>query len=226
MAVWVFGVPRSTALQPTSPVMESKSLLSQVMPSLDLTPDTGEALQHLSTMLQAEQEMAEEGLYAMSQKSLSQSMDKKSLSLLREACADVRDKARLNTVMGPHAGDWLHVVPSPSLGLQLRAQEFRVSVLYRLGEPVFDKEGPCVACGQLSDRHGDHAVGCASRGERISRHNHLRDALFSTAVKAQLGPLREQRALLPGADARPADVLLPHFDGGRDMAVPEEDGIP
>jgi len=32
---------------------------------------------------------------------------------------------------------------------------------------------------------------CESGGERISRHNALRDALFDTAVAAGLGPTKE-----------------------------------
>ena len=85
--------------------------------------------------------------------------------------------------------------------------------------PVFDRDGPCIAeCGLFSDRMGDHSVGCASRGERIARHNHLRDALYSTAQSAQLGPLREECALLPGKE-RPADVLLPNAAGGRHEAL-------
>ena len=89
------------------------------------------------------------------------------------------------------AGDWLNVVPSQVLGLQLRGQEFRIAVLYRLGAPVFSSEGPCLACGAPSDRLGDHAVGCASRGGRIVKHNHLQDALFNTEASTQLAPLRE-----------------------------------
>ena len=60
---------------------------------------------------------------------------------------------------------------------------------------------------------------CASRGERIARHNHLRDALFHSAVTASLAPLREERALLPGVESCPADVLLPHFSRGRHCAI-------
>ena len=101
----------------------------------------------------------------------------------------------------------------------MRPPEFRVSVLYRLGMPVFAGDGPCIACGQFSDSLGDHAVGCASQGERIARHNHLRDALYSTAQSAQLAPLKEERAMLPGGD-RPADVLVPHWGaGGRHLAI-------
>ena len=38
-------------------------------------------------------------------------------------------------------------------------------------------------------------------------------------MRAGLGPTREGRFLLPGDDRRPADVLLPHWDAGRDGAL-------
>ena len=41
-----------------------------------------------------------------------------------------------------HSGDWLNVVPCPALGLQLRPPEFRTAVLYRLGMPVYQADGP------------------------------------------------------------------------------------
>ena len=49
----------------------------------------------------------------------------------------------------------------------------------------------------------------------------LRNALYHTAVSANLAPLCEERALLPGdhSQARPADVMIPHFAGGLHMAV-------
>ena len=61
---------------------------------------------------------------------------------------------------------------------------------------------------------GNHAISCRAQGECIAtRHNHLRDALFHTAVSASLAPLREEKALLPGLNQRPADILLPNFSG-------------
>ena len=61
---------------------------------------------------------------------------------------------------------------------------------------------------------------CAGRGgERIARHNALRDALHDTAAAAGLAPQKEGRALLPGNDRRPADIFLPHWAGGRDAAL-------
>ena len=78
-----------------------------------------------------------------------------------------------------------------------------------------------MACGQpSSDIYADHEIYCGSQGERISHHNHLRDAVYQAAVSASLGPSREDRALLPGVEARPADVYVPLWaEGGRDMAL-------
>ena len=75
------------------------------------------------------------------------------------------------------------------------------------------------ACLRPSDIYGDHALCCGTGGERISRHNALRDAFYDTAVSAGLGPTREGRFLLPGADRRPADVMVPNWVGGRDAAL-------
>ena len=53
----------------------------------------------------------------------------------------------------------------------------------------------------------------------LEGHNHLRDALFDTAVAAGLGPTKEGRFLLPDDGRRPADVLVPNWAGGRDAAM-------
>ena len=66
---------------------------------------------------------------------------------------------------------------------------------------------------------GDHALGCGSHGERIARHNLLRDALHQAAGAASLAPVKEGRFLLPGQDARPADILIPGWSGGKDAAL-------
>ena len=100
----------------------------------------------------------------------------------------------------------------------MRSQEFLVAVHYRLGIPVFQADGPCPACNHPSDIYGDHALSCASNGERISRHNWLRDAIFDTAYRARLSPAHEVR-VLPGRAARPADVYIPVWHRGMDAAL-------
>ena len=84
---------------------------------------------------------------------------------------------------------------------------------------VYQTAGPCTACGEESDEFGDHAVGCGKEGERVYRHNVLRDALHETAKQASLAPAKEQSALIPGSQARPADVYIPGWANGRDAAL-------
>ena len=84
---------------------------------------------------------------------------------------------------------------------------------------IYDSAGSCPACGRYSDVLGDHGMVCGTGGERIARHNALRDALHDTAAAAGLAPQKEGRALLPGNDRRPADILLPGWAGGRDAAL-------
>ena len=91
----------------------------------------------------------------------------------------------------PCTGSWLSVVPSPALGLHLRAAELIPVLKYRLGIPVYTTDGPCPACSLPSDRMGDHSLGCAKTGDRIARHNILRDVIFETAASADLGPTNQ-----------------------------------
>ena len=53
---------------------------------------------------------------------------------------------------------------------------------------------------------------CAWQGERIARHNSLRDVLHSAAVSAALAPTKEGRALLPGQGEMPADIFIPRWE--------------
>jgi hypothetical protein len=163
-----------------------------------------------------------DSLQGVSQKAVSLKVDLHNHHQLSEHLStqgQTRDIARLASLGLPHAGDWLNVIPSPTLGLHLRSAEFTISVKYRLGGQVYHTTGQCPACQRPSDKEGDHAISCGSEGERISRHNHLRDTLYHTAVSACLGPTREDRALIPGSQARPADVLLPNWTGGKDTAL-------
>ena len=123
-----------------------------------------------------------------------------SVTLFQGASTD-REKARLNCVVSK--------VPSKALGLHLRKQEFLFAVKYRLGLRVFQSEGECPMdrCGAHSDAFGDHAIGCGLNGERIDRHNHIRDAVFSAASEAMLGPVR------------PADVYIPYWTQVKPTAI-------
>ena len=47
----------------------------------------------------------------------------------------------------------------------------------------------------------------------------VRDHLHDVAAAAGLGPRKEVRFLIPGNDSRPADVFLPHWKQGKDVAL-------
>ena len=116
----------------------------------------------------------------------------KLLSNLTREHGSVREVARLASVGFPHAGDWLNVVPCPALGLHLRSQEFIAAITkYRLGAKIYPTAGQCPASGNHSDCLRDRAMCCSSNGERISRQNVLRDALYTAAQSAALGSSKE-----------------------------------
>ena len=174
------------------------------------------------SVAQGEQEQVREAdLVGMTQRQMSVKVDLHQQQQLKEMVGEEedRERARLLSLTLDHAGDWLNTPPIKALGLHLRSPEFVLALKYRLGLPVYNSAGPCPACLRESDVHGDHAMCCGAGGERISRHNNLRDALFDTAVAAGLGPVREGRFLLPGTDRRPADVLVPNWVGGKDAAM-------
>ncbi len=54
----------------------------------------------------------------------------------------------------------------------------------------------CPKCSGVLDIFGDHAVGCAADGERIARHDRLRDTIFNCTQKAALAPVLEIRNIL------------------------------
>ena len=219
--------PAAHAASVLSTQLLVQSLLGpDVNPNATLNPDE-EPRPALSPRLLAalseaqEEEALVADLVGMNQHQISAKVDLHQQQLLLQGVGEdeLRELARLGSVCLPHSGDWLNTAPLTALGLHLRPMEFILAVKYRLGLNVYDREGPCPACLRFSDAKGDHAMCCGWGGERISRHNALRDALFDTAASAGLAPVKEGRFLLPGDDRRPADILVPNFAGGRDVAL-------
>jgi len=132
-----------------------------------------------------------------------------------------RDRARLNAVSLPHAGDWLLVPPIQGLNFKFSPSEFRDLVRYRLGIQVFEKGSACPMpkCKEFNDTMGDHAVVCSSTGQRIARHNAVRDVLFDAFRKAQVNPSTEDRGLL-GTDTNeaPGDIFVYNW-AGKQLAI-------
>ena len=153
----------------------------------------------------------------MNQRQLIAMVDESVQRSLNDMAESKRDQPHLQSLSLLNASVWLFAVTSPSLGLV--PPEFRTAVLYGVGRPAFPYDGLCGDCGQhTSKNYGDHEVGCAFHGERIARHNHLRDVISSTAQSANLGLLLEERDLIPGGD-QPANILLSNHAVGQHEAV-------
>ena len=151
------------------------------------------------------------------QNPLSLAIDEATEQRLLSSAPDTRSRALALSSGLSHAGDWLNV-PSVSLGLHLHDQEFRSSLRYWLGVPLHGVPYQCPECCCLADIYGDHQVACGGNGDRIARHNSLRDVIFA-AQAAALGPRREAPSLVPNSSSHPADILLPSWSQGRSAAL-------
>uniref|UniRef100_A0A1X7TH43 Uncharacterized protein n=1 Tax=Amphimedon queenslandica TaxID=400682 RepID=A0A1X7TH43_AMPQE len=118
-----------------------------------------------------------------------------------------------------HAGDWLLALPSPSLGLHFLDLEFKTCLRYWLGITLFSSDIVCPLYTRACDSLGDHSVACGGNGDRILRHNTLRDVLFTAAQAAALSPRREVPSIVPGSYSRPADLYLPNWSQGKPAAM-------
>ena len=158
------------------------------------------------------------------QQVLSQRLDAATLRSLTSSAAAEAERAHLCLVQQPGAGAWLNAPPCDVLGLAIDATAFRVLLRLRLRLPIASSDGYCTMCDGLADRFGDHARACTCDGDRVKRHNRLRNLLALRCDAAGLSPELEKPGLLPprptdagGCEAgqgvqqgrRPADVFLP-----------------
>ena len=75
---------------------------------------------------------------------------------------------------------------------------------------------PCPDCDAASDVYGDHAIACGFQGDRNSRHNIIRDEIYNTAKAA--GPTKEELGIVDDDNSRPADIKVPMWIRGKDVA--------
>ena len=146
-------------------------------------------------------------------------IDKAQYAALLDLSPDPRSRALALSSVITHAGDWLSVFPSSALGLHLIDREYRLCLLYWLGLPMSEEGYRCSICNSEADTFGDHQVGCGGNGDRIHRHDSLRDAIFSAAQSAALAPQKEVPSLIPYIQRRPADIYLPNWIRGRRAAL-------
>ena len=155
----------------------------------------------------------------LKQQPLSAAIDEALHQHLLSTVPSVRARALALSSALPHAGNWLNGIPSSTLDLHLQDQEFRCCLRYWLGVPLHSSPYSCSECHNTADPFGDDQVGCGGNGDRITRHNAIRDVAFSAAQSAALAPSKEMPNLIPDSLSRPADVLLPTWSCGRPAAL-------
>ena len=150
---------------------------------------------------------------------LSYCIDEAVYNQLLSAAPDTRSRALILSTSLPHAGDWLNVFPSSTLGLHLQDKEFRLCLHCWLGLRMSNEGVTCPVFQVTTDTYGDHQVGCGGNGDRIHRHDSIRDAVLSAAQSAALAPRKEAPSVIPGSSSRPADVYLPNRKKGQPAAL-------
>ena len=110
-------------------------------------------------------------------------------------------------------------------GRAIDAPLFRVALRRRLRVPVFNQEECCPCCGEQMDIWGDHCLSCCCAGDRVVRHNDVRNVVYNECRAAGLRTEKEKAGLLPPRAAeeglppcrsarRPADVWQPQGPSG------------
>ena len=148
--------------------------------------------------------------------------DEKMHKYLVDSAPDEREKQRLLRVARPHAGSYITAVPSEEDGQDclMRPRLFRIAVSYRLGFPVLANEIPCALCMQPINVYGDHATCCAKNGDLVTRHNAMRNLVYSIASDGLLKPALEKQGILgPTTGRRPGDVSVPDWKHGMGLAI-------
>ena len=183
-------------------------------------PGLTDAMEHLRThgCTKVEDVIAADSFHSLQRRLSNPITTKQRLQLLETA--NVRDRARLTSLAAEHAGAWLQASPLPSMGLAIPAREFRVLLRHTLGLPIYSAPRSCPVCkSSLLDVWGSHSVVCSSGGDRIGRHNAVRDALFHIAGAASLSPILETGHIIPGSQRRPGDITIPNWARGRPAAI-------
>src|SRR6185312_10648721 len=88
----------------------------------------------------------------------------------------------------------------------------------RCNQPVFSSSAPCPLCEQKMD----HSLRCKKSGDRITRHNNVRNLVFKLADTGLLSPELEKLGILGPTDKsrrRPGDVSIKNWSLHRGLAI-------
>ena len=112
----------------------------------------------------------------------------------------------------PGARAWLTANPS-CVDSHVPSPLFRVALQRRLRMALWDHDSAYSMCGEVLDRWGDHALSCCGGGDRVLRHNAIRDVVCSAVAEfTSVSPELEKPGLVlpprppdPGGTCSDAD---------------------
>ena len=138
---------------------------------------------------------------------------KRTLKTLIEDSTDSTESARLKEVSQTHASDWLEALPSPSLGLKLENQQFRIACALRLGAKVCHHH-TCI-CGKEVASDGIHGLSCQRSAGRHPRHSHINDLIKRALVSAGIATIREPQGVSRMDGKRPDGMSMYPWKQGK-----------
>ena len=164
-----------------------------------------------------------------SQRSLSGMVEAQSVSaIFGDSTLPRHRRLHLEACRVPGAGAWLTANPT-CVDSSVSSPLFRVALQRRLRVPLWDHDSACGMCGEVLDRWGDHALACCCGGDRVLRHNAIRDVVCSAVTEfTTISPELEKPGLLlpprpPDPGGPPLDADLSSAASGRrpaDVWVP------
>ena len=187
------------------------------------TPHLENAITHYNICVPLSDSLSISSLddHTPAQKKLSDAIEEMQFNSLLNSCSD---KARLLSVSSPNAAVWISVVPSLSLGLHLDLNEFQTAVKWWLGvNPSLNLDGNpmvCPLCPNALDPLGYHCVTCKRGVDITTRHNTLRNVVYSTFQQAGL-PAHLEVGCGWGQDnsrTQSEDILVTNWDCGTSAA--------
>ena len=96
---------------------------------------------------------------------------------------------------------WLTTTPA-SPDTHIPSHLFRTALRRRLRMPIWDGDTACGLCGEVLDRWGDHAICCSGGGDRVLRHNAVRNVVCSGVSEfSSVAPELEKRWSLTSSQA-------------------------
>ena len=185
---------------------------------LDHSGDVAAALSAFNNQVDPAQHLTVASALELSQKEFSRRIDDAGWQhQLRSA--PLVAQATLSSEASPGGRAFLTCVPFGRT--RMEPAIFTAELRVRLGIAEATADTWCPKCDAVLDTQGHHSGMCVAGGERVLRHNALRDLVFSWAERGCLRPEREKPGLLlpqqpddlSSARRRPADVFLPSFLG-------------